>query len=57
MKPTLKDREKLPYTEATITEVMRVCPTAPTSLPHRTVVDTEIRGYRLPRNTGVRYHS
>ena len=51
--PTLKDREKLPYTEAALTEVMRVCPTAPTSLRHKTIRDTEIAGYKLPKGTRV----
>ena len=53
MNPTLKDREKLPYTEAALTEVMRVCPTAPTSLPHKTIRDTEVGGYKLPKGTRV----
>ena len=53
MNPTLKDREKLPYIEAALTEVMRVCPTAPTSLPHKTIRDTEIAGYKLPKGTRV----
>ena len=41
-KPLLKDREKLPYVEATIIEILRVAPTAPGSLPHYAVTDTEI---------------
>ena len=54
VKPTLKDREKLPYTEAALTEVMRVTPTAPSSLPHKTIRDTELGGYKLPKGTRVR---
>ena len=53
VKPTLNDKEKLPYIEATITEVLRVAPTAPTSLPHWAIVDTEIGGYRIPKETEV----
>ena len=51
---TLKDRENLPYMEATITEIFRVAPTAPGSLPHMTIKDTEICGYRIPKGTQVR---
>ena len=53
MKPTLKDRQNLPYTEATLTEVLRVSPTAPTTLPHQTIRDTEVGGYKLPKGTEV----
>ena len=52
-KPLLKDREKLPYVEATITEILRVAPTAPGSLPHYAVTDTEICGYKVPKGTTV----
>ena len=52
-KPTLKDKENLPYTEATITEVLRVCPTAPSSLPHQAIRDTEMGGYKIPKGTEV----
>ena len=52
-KPTLADRDKLPYTEATITEIMRVAPTALGSLPHYTITDTEIAGYKIPKGTEV----
>ena len=52
-KPTFADRDKLPYTEATITEIMRVSPTAVGSLPHYTITDTEIAGYKIPKGTEV----
>ena len=39
--------------EATITEIFRVAPTAPGSLPHMTIKDTEICGYRIPKGTQV----
>ena len=52
-KPTLTDRDKLPYTEATITEIMRVVPTAVGSLLHYTITDTEIEGYKIPKGTEV----
>ena len=52
-KPTLKDRNNLPYIEATITEILRVAPTTPGSLPHSTIRDTEICGYKIPEGTQV----
>ena len=52
-KPLLKDTEKLPFVEATLTEILRVAPTAPGSLPHYAVTDTEICGYKVPKGTTV----
>ena len=52
-KPTLKDRDSLLYIEATITEILRVAPTAPGSLPHSTIRDVEICGYKIPKGTQV----
>eukprot|EP00058_Branchiostoma_floridae_P016376 XP_002601864.1 hypothetical protein BRAFLDRAFT_215356 [Branchiostoma floridae] len=40
--PELSDREAMPYTEATILEVMRMGSIAPLSLPHATTVDTTL---------------
>ncbi len=53
MKPTLKDREKLPYVEATLTEILRVGATAPGALPHYTIADVELNGYKIPKGTEV----
>jgi len=50
--PSLSD--KLPYFEATILEIMRVKTITPLSLPHKTMCDTEVAGYFIPKKTQVR---
>ena len=47
------DREKLPFTEACIIEVQRMCSVFPLGLTHRTLCDVEIGGYTLPEDTLV----
>ncbi|XP_070543694.1 uncharacterized protein [Ptychodera flava] len=49
--PTLADREKLPYTEATLLETLRLGSIAPFTIPHRTLVDTTLNGYNIPKGT------
>ena len=51
--PTLADRPSLPYTEATIQEIMRYGTIAPIGAPHYTDVDTTFRGYQIPKGTMV----
>ncbi|XP_070204105.1 cytochrome P450 1A2-like isoform X3 [Littorina saxatilis] len=51
--PQLADKPNLPYCEATLYEVMRLSPVAPTSLPHKTMCDTTVGGYDVPKNTLV----
>jgi len=51
--PSLDDRTKLPYVEATILEVMRLRTIAPLAIPRETICDTEVSGYSIPKNTGV----
>ncbi|XP_075043098.1 cytochrome P450 2F3-like [Mixophyes fleayi] len=51
--PTITDRNMMPYTEATIYELMRFCDVIPISLPHRTSKDTVFRGYSIPKGTHV----
>ncbi|XP_071452669.1 methyl farnesoate epoxidase-like isoform X2 [Hetaerina americana] len=54
--PSLNDRTRLPYVEATIHEVYRLSSIAPASLP-RTPVTTEeyitFRGYHIPKGSAV----
>ncbi|MEW8546849.1 MAG: cytochrome P450 [Candidatus Thiodiazotropha sp.] len=50
---TLKDRSKLHYTNASITEVLRVCNIAPLALPHFTTMDTTLNGYHIDKGTVV----
>ncbi|XP_061391949.1 uncharacterized protein LOC133327408 [Musca vetustissima] len=51
--PTLDDRQHLPYTEASIREMLRIETLVPSNVPHRTRVETELMGYRLPKDTFV----
>ncbi|XP_071505081.1 steroid 17-alpha-hydroxylase/17,20 lyase-like [Diadema antillarum] len=51
--PTIEDRGTLPYTEATLYEVMRYSTIVPTSLPHSTMCDTKIRDYIIPKDAVV----
>ncbi|XP_013412458.1 cytochrome P450 2B4 [Lingula anatina] len=51
--PCYEDRHKMPYTEATVLEIMRRSPVAPNSLAHATSETVELRGYTIPANTLV----
>ncbi|CAN7939131.1 unnamed protein product [Ixodes hexagonus] len=54
--PTLKDREKLPYTVACLYETLRFYPVAPLGLPHNTSCDTQAGGKFIPKDTGLLYN-
>ena len=51
--PTLKDKGKLPFIEATILEVIRIATVVPMALPHSTTSDTIFRNYKIKRGTVV----
>lgn len=51
--PLLKDRPDLPLIQATIIETLRVGNVGPLLLPHATITDTTLCGYRVPRGTIV----
>ncbi|CAG2206620.1 Cytochrome P450 2C29,Cytochrome P450 1B1,Cytochrome P450 2C31,Cytochrome P450 2B4,Cytochrome P450 2F2,Cytochrome P450 2K4,Cytochrome P450 2C13, male-specific,Cytochrome P450 2C7,Steroid 17-alpha-hydroxylase/17,20 lyase,Cytochrome P450 2B1,Cytochrome P450 2C40,Cytochrome P450 2U1,Cytochrome P450 2S1,Cytochrome P450 2C39,Methyl farnesoate epoxidase,Cytochrome P450 2C27,Cytochrome P450 2C37,Cytochrome P450 2J6,Cytochrome P450 2D15,Cytochrome P450 2C11,Cytochrome P450 2A10,Cytochrome P450 2C38,Cytochrome P450 len=51
--PTIKDRENLSYTEATLHEAMRLGTVVPVGLPHSTMCDTKVGGYDVPQDTVV----
>ncbi|KAJ8036768.1 Cytochrome P450 1A1 [Holothuria leucospilota] len=51
--PSLADRENLPYTTATLYEIMRYSSIVPLSVPHATSKDVEIGGYTIPEGTWV----
>uniref|UniRef100_A0A1A9WHT3 Cytochrome P450 n=1 Tax=Glossina brevipalpis TaxID=37001 RepID=A0A1A9WHT3_9MUSC len=51
--PTLSDRQFMPYTEATLREIMRIETLVPSSIPHKALVDTELMGYKIPKDTLV----
>ncbi|CAN0403756.1 unnamed protein product [Lampetra fluviatilis] len=51
--PRLDDRASLPYTEAFVFETLRYSSFVPVTIPHSTTTDTEIAGYRVPKDTVV----
>ncbi|XP_028399958.1 steroid 17-alpha-hydroxylase/17,20 lyase-like [Dendronephthya gigantea] len=53
-----KDMSKLPYLQATVCEVMRHSYFVPLSLPHNPVIETQLQGYRIPKETTIffNYH-
>ncbi|XP_071961415.1 steroid 17-alpha-hydroxylase/17,20 lyase-like [Antedon mediterranea] len=50
---SLSDRGKLPYTEATIMEIMRYGTVAPIGVTHRAIKDSTIGNFEVPENTWV----
>ncbi|KAJ7369555.1 hypothetical protein OS493_038135 [Desmophyllum pertusum] len=52
-KPSLDDRPNLPLIHATIIETLRVGNVAPLAVPHVTLTDTTLCGYRVPKGTIV----
>lgn len=51
--PSYRDVGQLPLTEATILEIMRLKTLVPLSVPHKTMCDTEVAGYYIPKDTVV----
>jgi len=49
--PSFEDREKLPYIEAVLREVMRMYVLVPLALPHASVTDDIYEGYFIPKGT------
>ena len=52
-RPGLADRPNMPYTEATLMEVMRYMSATPNGVIRKTTKDTEVQGHRLPKDTPV----
>jgi cytochrome P450 len=50
---TLSDKLRLPYVEATITEIMRLSTIAPFGAPHGTTCDVVFKGFFFPKKTVV----
>jgi len=50
---TLADRAEMPYTEASLMELLRFIAHVPVSIPHMTTAEVEIGGYTIPKNTQV----
>ncbi|XP_077998822.1 cytochrome P450 2U1-like [Glandiceps talaboti] len=51
--PSMSDKSKLPYIEATTLEVQRIASIVPLGVPHMTSESVSIRGYCIPKNTMV----
>ncbi|KAF8750053.1 cytochrome p450 [Rhizoctonia solani] len=51
--PRLKDRDNMPYTNALLQEVLRLCPPAPLGLPHITATEVQLWGYHIPKNATI----
>ncbi|RHZ47488.1 cytochrome P450 [Aspergillus thermomutatus] len=51
--PTFADRERLPYINAVVKEVLRWHPVAPMGLPHTTTQDDVYEGYFIPKGSMV----
>ena len=49
--PTFKDKPRLPYVEALVTEIMRWGVMTPLGLPHRFTKDELVNGYYIPKDT------
>jgi cytochrome P450 len=50
---TIADRANLPFTNAVICEMQRMCNLLPQNVPHRATKDTTIDGYFIPKDTLV----
>ncbi|XP_023302400.2 probable cytochrome P450 304a1 [Lucilia cuprina] len=51
--PTLEDRQFCNYTEACIREILRIETLVPSDVPHKAMCDTELLGYKIPKETLV----
>ena len=51
--PNFKDRDRLPYVNAIVQEVLRWAPVAPMGLPHVNMEEVDYEGYRIPKGSIV----
>ena len=51
--PSASDRNRLPYSFSCVAESMRYRTIAPLALPHIALQDTQIEGYRIPKDTSI----
>ncbi|XP_067664349.1 cytochrome P450 2C3-like [Haliotis asinina] len=52
-RPTMMDKSKLPYVEATYTEVLRHADMVPTAVPYTVTSDVQFMGYTFPKGVTV----
>ncbi|XP_013380043.1 steroid 17-alpha-hydroxylase/17,20 lyase [Lingula anatina] len=52
-RPTLSDRQNMPYMGATLFELLRYISHIPLAIPHCTTVDTQVMGYSIPKDTQI----
>ena len=45
---TMADRQRMPYTAATLTEITRFANPLPTNMPHRAGSDITVGGHHIP---------
>ena len=50
---TLSNRQDMPYCRAVLFETLRYTSVVPLGVPHRTISEIEIGGFKLPRNTTI----
>ncbi|XP_026056035.1 cytochrome P450 2B19-like isoform X1 [Carassius auratus] len=51
--PSMDDRDKLPYTYATVHEIQRCANIVPSGAVHETTQPTKLRGYDIPKGTMI----
>ncbi|XP_021056769.1 cytochrome P450 2C70 [Mus pahari] len=52
-RPTMQDRNHMPYTDAVLHEIQRYIDFVPIPSPRKTTQDVEFRGYHIPKGTSV----
>ena len=51
--PCMRDKQNMPFVEATIMEIQRSADIVPLGVPHSVLEDVEFRGYTIPKGTTV----
>lgn len=51
--PTLEDKQKMPYVEAVLHEILRFCTIVPLGIFRATSQDANVNGYIIPKGTMV----